>query len=271
LPVMKVTQAFSKYHREPTQIGDKGYVVPNDFYIGGETGDGGGTANMYQRGNLSNGVFHPIAAKNFDVRDPNQFLVTGGPSGHKIQSQDKTTSTVIDALNNIVHLASSAITHTSLGDITHIAAALMTHNARDIFHQAENTITHDAINAINHIAGTSITHAVLNGTLNLVQHNLTIGAPPAIRADPTVPPLPSLPTVMNLIGNLSAFGNIIASGGISAGGGMISGGAPVMTEPVPPDLIRAPLSVTGNSNGNTALISLITRLEELGLILDDTT
>src|ERR1700733_10937734 len=124
LPKLTLPQAFSKYHREPTAVGDKGYAVGASINIGGSSGNDGSTANMYQRGNLTTGTFHPISNKDFPVRDPNQYLQTGGSSGHKLQSMDGTTSKVIDALNNIIHIASgpTGITHTALnGGIQHTA------------------------------------------------------------------------------------------------------------------------------------------------------
>jgi hypothetical protein len=268
LPKMKIPQAFSKYHREPTQVGDKGYAVPNDFYVGGESGDAGGTASMYPRGNLATHVFHPISVKSFPTRDPNLFLVTGGPSGHKTQSQDTTTFHLIDSLNNLLHTSSANITHT--------AAELMTHTAQDIWHQAKDTITHQAENAINHIATNSMVHAVLNGEIQHIAQSITMGAPSStdLLDDPPNPPQPSLPTILNIIGSLSASQSISAAGNIS-GGNMQSGGEDVMTRPIPPQLIDAPRIVTG-SRGDVvsttgALYNLIQALVLLGLIEDQTT
>ena len=269
LPVMKIPQAFSKYHREPTQVGDKGYVVPNDYAIAGTDGAGGGTASMYGRSNLTSGTFHPISIKSFDTRDPNLFLVTGGPSGHKTQSQDKSTFHLIDSLNNLLHTSSANITHT--------AAQLMTHTAQDIWHQAKDTITHQAENAINHIATNSMVHAVLNGELQHIAQNITMGAPSSnVLDDPPKPPTPTQPTLLNVIGSLlaslhiSAGGNISASGMIS-GGNMQSGGQDVMTQPIPPGLVNAPENVTGSIASGAAFSELLAALVRLGLINNNTT
>lgn len=306
LPKIQVPQAFSKYSREPTQVGDKGYVVPNDFSLSGESGQGGGaTADLAPRGNLITGTWHPVSNKNFDTRDPNMFLVTGGPrgpggpGGHTIQTHDKTTSTVLDHLNNIIHTASNGIRHTAVKDILHSALQNITHMATmGINHFAANII-HSAVGTITHYAGTNITHAVESGVLNLVQKELNIGSaafsiPGPNDKETKAPPIPSLPAIVNLIGTLSsstinstgginaagaisAIGNItsaasiFAAGGMSAAGGMTSGGAPVMTEPVPPELVNARVNVNGDVMGNTALTSVIAALVKLGLITDLTT
>lgn len=193
LPKIIAPQAHSKYHREPTQVGDKGYYVPGTYYIGGESGHGGGTASLYPRGNLTTGVFHPISNTNWDPKDPNMFLVTGGPAGHTTQSADKTTSMVIDALNNILHTASANIGHSAAKALTQIA---------------QETLTHAAMGS--------------NGIINMVvQKALTIGAPNnSARADDlNNPPIPELPTIVNIIGNLVASGMISASGGFAGSSG----------------------------------------------------
>jgi hypothetical protein len=241
LPVIKIPQAFSKYHREPTQVGDKGYAVPNDFSIGGIDGQGGGTANMYGRSNLATHVFHPISIKSFDTRDPNMFLVTGGPSGHTIQSHDKKTSTIIDILNNIVH--------TSSNNITHIAALLMTHNAQNILHQAEQTIIHKAEQTITHIAP------------QLTMEGLTTSERAALDINVTI------------TGNLHATGTITTpTGSVGLPG---SAGPPgpqgPQGNPGAPIQGTLPQIVTGAKGGNTALASLLSALVNMGLIVDNTT
>jgi hypothetical protein len=261
LPKLQIPQAFSSYHREPTQVGDKGYAVPSDFSIGGIDGVATGLANMFGKGNLATHVFHPISNKNFDQRDPNMFLVTGGPSGHTIQSKDKSTSTVIDILNNILHHSSTSIQHTALRNIIHTAGDILSHNG----------VT------INQIASGNL-NSVATGVINHVASSIVMGAPSAAfvqqYADsnsrdiqlPPIPPIPSLPTLLNVIGHISA------SLTISAAGGMTSGGQPVMTEPVPPQLIQAPLIVDGTKDPSfTALANLLQTLQQLGLILDNTT
>jgi hypothetical protein len=251
IPKVQIPQSFSKYHREPTAVGDKGLAFAADIFLGGESGQDGSTANMYPRGNLGTLTFHPISNKNWPTRDPNMFLVTAGSSGHTTQSQDTKTSLVIDSSNNITHISSNSI-----------------------LHQAEQNITHIAQQNITHIAQEALTHAAIgnNGIINMVvQKGLTIGAPNPSLLNDTDPPIPSLPTLVSIIGNLAANGNLSASGTISSSSGGASGNGGTLGDPIPQELVNAPVTVNGSRNGNLALASLLTGLVTLGLIVDDTT
>lgn len=84
LPTVKIPQSFSPYAREPTQVGDLGYAVPSDYYLGTVSGDAGGNTNFYPRGNLTTLSFQPISRTANPSRDYNQYTITGGPSGVKI-------------------------------------------------------------------------------------------------------------------------------------------------------------------------------------------
>ena len=84
MPTMKMSQAISPYGRDPTQVGDKGYASPADYYIGGISGLGGGSTNFTPRGNLTPLVFHPMAQKTSEARDYDQLTHAGGPTGVKI-------------------------------------------------------------------------------------------------------------------------------------------------------------------------------------------
>jgi hypothetical protein len=260
-PKITIPQAFSKYHREPTQVGDKGYAVPNDYAIAPTDGSSSGSANTYPRGNLATHVFHPISNKSWDTRDPNMFLVTGGPSGHTIQSQDKSTSTVIDILNNILHHSSTAIQHTAIGNIIHTAGNILSHNGVTINQIASGNLNSVATGVINHVASSIVmgapSAAFVQQYANSDSRDIQL---------PPIPPIPSLPTLLNVIGHISA------SLTISAAGGMTSGGQPVMTQPVPPELVQAPILVDGTKDpAFTALANLLQTLQQLGLILDNTT
>lgn len=236
LPKIKIPQNFSKYHREPTAVGDRGYAIPNDYALTAVTGNDGSTPNTFPRGNLSTLSFQPVSNVKWPKKDPNLFLVTGGSAGHKTQSADESTFKLIDAANNILHQSSASIQHIAQDAISHIAKS------------------------------GGITQAAVSGAINLVQHQLHIGAPdPTVTFDLENPPIPSLPTIVNLIGSMAA------SGSMSAAGGMSSGGQPVMTAPVPPQLVNARVTVTGSRQGNLALASLLTALVTLGLITDSTT
>jgi len=100
-PNMKVAQAISRYARPPTQVGDKGFVVASDVYLGGATGLGGGYAN-YLRGesNLSTLVYVPLSNTSWPAVDANAYNITA-PNGAVIKD---------DSGNSIITLTPSSIT-----------------------------------------------------------------------------------------------------------------------------------------------------------------
>lgn len=80
LPDVTIPHFGPEYVRYPTQPGDKGIVLPADYYIGGMSGLGGGAADLTQRGNLSNLVFFPIANTSWSSVDANAVTIYG-PNG----------------------------------------------------------------------------------------------------------------------------------------------------------------------------------------------
>lgn len=91
LPNITIPQAMSDYARIPTQPGDKGYAVPNDYYLGGQSGQGGGTATLNSNANLSQLVFHHISQTSFSAVDPNAYVIHG-PNGVVAQTTDGSVS-----------------------------------------------------------------------------------------------------------------------------------------------------------------------------------
>jgi hypothetical protein len=81
VPTMKMPQAFSGYARDATQVGDHGYACPSDYYLGGNSGLGGGIANYAPRGNLTALAFHPMSRTANQTRDYDKYTVTGGKNG----------------------------------------------------------------------------------------------------------------------------------------------------------------------------------------------
>jgi hypothetical protein len=94
LPTVKIPQSWSQYSREPTQVGDKGYAVPGNYYLGGATDDSGGNTDFYPRGNLTTLSFNGVSHKKNPSRDYDQLTHMGGPNGwivgaHQKQQQDQ--------------------------------------------------------------------------------------------------------------------------------------------------------------------------------------
>lgn len=63
LPKTKMPISSEEYARVPHQVGDVGIAVPLDYYQGGISGLGGGTADYAQRANLTNLRFQGIGRK----------------------------------------------------------------------------------------------------------------------------------------------------------------------------------------------------------------
>jgi hypothetical protein len=95
-PTIRVPQTYSTYNREPTQVGDKGYIVAGDYYLGGETDFGGGQSSLYPRGNLTPLAFQPVSSKDFNSRNVNQNYLKGGPAGFHVETADGKTFIDID-------------------------------------------------------------------------------------------------------------------------------------------------------------------------------
>jgi hypothetical protein len=86
LPTITIPQAFSQWIRGATQVGDKGFAISSDYYLGSQSGQGTGTPNLYQRGNLGTLVFIPITTTTFSSRNLNAAFISG-PQGVVVQDQ----------------------------------------------------------------------------------------------------------------------------------------------------------------------------------------
>ena len=95
LPQVTVPVAGPEYIRCPTQVGDKGIVLPADTYIGNVTGLGGGTPSLSLPGNLSALVFFPVGNKNWSAPDDPNAVCIYGPNGAVIRDAAKTVTLVI--------------------------------------------------------------------------------------------------------------------------------------------------------------------------------
>lgn len=87
---MLYPQVFSAWIRQPTQVGDKGVLVPADYYLGGMSGNAGGVANYSGRGNLTPLAFVQLSQKSFptnNTRNLNQAFING-PQGVRLQTTD---------------------------------------------------------------------------------------------------------------------------------------------------------------------------------------
>ena len=77
LPQIQVPIFGSEYIRIPVQPGCKGILIPSDYYLGGISGLGAGTATLAKQGNLSNLSFFPIGNKNWSSVDKDTLTLYG--------------------------------------------------------------------------------------------------------------------------------------------------------------------------------------------------
>ena len=98
LPNITIPKAESSWIRMPTQVGDKGFTVPADVYLGGVSGLGSGTATLAPVGNLAALVFVPVSNKESPPVDQNAAQVQG-PNGAIIQTTQGTTSKIVTDQN----------------------------------------------------------------------------------------------------------------------------------------------------------------------------
>ncbi len=89
MPTVKMTQGFSRFGREPTQVGDKGYALAGGYHLGGNTAYSGGNTSFYPRGNLTSLSFQPLANLKAPKRDYDQHHETGGPNGWIVKTMEK--------------------------------------------------------------------------------------------------------------------------------------------------------------------------------------
>lgn len=102
-----------EYIRYPIQVGDKGFVVAADAYLGGMSGLGGGVANLTQRGNLTCLVFIPIGNKNWTkVADSNAVTIYG-PDGVALRDTQNKSSVVVLPSSIALTTANATITMTN--------------------------------------------------------------------------------------------------------------------------------------------------------------
>lgn len=102
-----------EYIRYPIQVGDKGFVVSADAYLGGMSGLGGGVANLTPRGNLTCLVFFPIGNKNWPPADDSNAVTIYGPDGVALMDVNKKSKVVVLPDSITLSTQDSKVTMTS--------------------------------------------------------------------------------------------------------------------------------------------------------------
>lgn len=95
LPQPTLPVLMSRYFRFPIQPGDKGMTVTSDAYLGGMSGQGGGVADLTQRGNLGASAWAPLTNADDPTVDTLQATATGGPNGLLLKDQSGVTTILL--------------------------------------------------------------------------------------------------------------------------------------------------------------------------------
>lgn len=108
-PNVKMPIAAWRYILPPVQIGDKGFAIPGDVYLGGVSGLGGGNADLTQQSNLANLVFFPITSATWVPVDSKAVVIQGvSPSGVVLKSGNGSSSITIN--DNSITIVSNGST-----------------------------------------------------------------------------------------------------------------------------------------------------------------
>jgi hypothetical protein len=168
----QVAQGYSEWMRGATQVGDKGYVTAADFYIGGMTGLGGGTADYRDRANLTPMVFFPVSQKTFPhnpTRDFNALFLNGMTGTVNQDTGGKSVHTV--------HPTNGITSTTQTGNVTHNSGQSIVATAQqNISHTAQQSITHEAMNGNVSISAAKGVLALLAKTLSLPAGGVSAGS-----------------------------------------------------------------------------------------------
>ena len=100
LPQITLPVASSPYDYLPLQVGDTGFTVPADAYLGGISGLGGGQATWARPGNLDALVFVPVGKQSFSPANASARIIQG-PDGWIAQTTQGTTCTAVGNQNGI--------------------------------------------------------------------------------------------------------------------------------------------------------------------------
>lgn len=156
LPKITIPLFGPEYIRYPIQVGDKGFTVPADVFLGSISDLGIGTADLSTPGNLSALVFFPIGSKNWDAVDPNSVTIYG-PNGVVLRDTGS-NSTIVLTPSSIILTGQDSVTIVSGGASMEVfntgnfailgsGIGLIAGNTltiQDALHYTTTTIMHDA-------------------------------------------------------------------------------------------------------------------------------
>ena len=141
LPESTIPKAESNWVRMPTQVGDFGWTVPADVYLGGVSGLGGGTANLAKPGNLAALVFVPISNSSSPPDDQNAAQVMG-PNGAIIRTLNGTSSVITNQSGTTITFGSVSLTVNAAGVTITVNGTAYTFGPADATFNGTTFMTH---------------------------------------------------------------------------------------------------------------------------------
>lgn len=135
-PQITIPQAFSPYIRVPTQVGDKGWAIPGQYYMGGVSGAGGGDANLYLRGNMTTLVFQHVSQTGFTTRDLNAAFING-PNGVVLQDTSGQCIFTLTPSGIVITVGGNTVTINASG--VNVSAGTIVNQGKDVGYAHEHS------------------------------------------------------------------------------------------------------------------------------------
>jgi len=132
-PIITIPVMASEYFRLPVKAGDKGLAIPCNYYLGGITDNGGGTASSFMANNLNDLVFIPVSSIKWDKGDnryitalvkisDNAYLINPTRIWNKCVTIINYIITIKDKLNDVI-LVVNAHTGSNILPITDVISS----------------------------------------------------------------------------------------------------------------------------------------------------
>lgn len=116
LPQAQMPVFGPEYIRYPLQVGDKGFAIAADAYLGQMSGLGDGVATFAEVPNLSALTFMPIGNKNWSSEDGNT-LVLYGPGGVTLRNSSSSVTVQLTNSGISINNGGGTVNITGGGDV----------------------------------------------------------------------------------------------------------------------------------------------------------
>lgn len=155
LPKITIPKAESNWVRMATQVGDTGFTVPADVYIGHISGLGESSSSILSKpANLSSLVFVPVSNSNSPSPNNNASVVQG-PDGFIGQTTQGTASSVVTNQSGttvtfgstVLSIDATSITMTAGGKTIKLDSSGFTIEGKEFFSHQHSGVTSGSSNS----------------------------------------------------------------------------------------------------------------------------